>query len=215
MAPPAPGKLSPVTVGAAVAPGYIQQQQASMLRTAAVVMDDNDDFSNATDLCNQYRHILKQHVSLQAMMSANHIHDDNDDGGDDNEDDDDISLGSSCYMLHNDHDEAKDKDGDDLDGNVSRCEADSLSGSFLSGIDSVKIIRRRKISNHEQQHQEQDKANSDSVSSVLEDLDDMLIVDTTNTTGKDIHNETASQASSSSSSSVYSFDLDFMISEQS
>ena len=223
MAPPAPGKQSPVTVGAFAGVAHFQQQEAAMerSRSAAVVMDDNDDFSSASDLCDQYRQILKQHVSLQNMMSANHIHDD--------DDDDHESLGSSCYMQDNDNDDVNDKAEDNLDGTVmSRCEVDSLNGSFLSGIDSVKIIRRRKISNHEeqqrrqqqQQHPQEDKSRSGTVSiaSAIEDLDDLFDID--DELDKNINknqnenNETASQGSVSSSSSVYSFDLDFMTSER-
>lgn len=216
MAPPAPGKQSPVTVGASAGLAYFQQEDASMAITpsAAIVMDDKDDFSSASDLCNQYRQILKQHISLQTMMSANHIHDD--------DDDDHESLGSSCCMRDHDNDGVNAKDEDDLDGTVmSRCEVDSLNGSFLSGIDSVKIIRRRKISNYEHQQQQEDRSSPDTVSiaSAIEDLDNLFFddddeLDKKNTTNQNENNEMASQGSFSSSSSVYSFDLDFMTSEQ-
>ena len=219
MAPPAPGKQSPVPVGVVLAPGCLQQQQASMInnRCAAVVMDSDDNYSSAAELCNQYRQILRQHVSLQTMMSANHIHDDEEDhyGDDGIKSSDDISLGSSCCILH--YDGGVDEGGDELDGTMSRC--DSLNGSFLSGMDSVQIIRRRKISDHEQKHQEQEDdktTTSVSVSSVLEGLDDLFDVDNTNSARKDVHGETTDcQASCSSSSSLYSFDLDFMTSKQS
>lgn len=127
-------------------------------------------------LCFQYRQILKAHVSLQSMLHAGTIKDD--------DSDDDTSLASSCCGMD---------DADLLDGDgISLCDLDSLAGSFLSEVDSVKI-RRNQIA-HQSPAAKQDLSES-CMEDLLDEDNDEEDVDSTVDT-------------------VYSFDLGYIMRSQ-
>jgi len=78
---------------------------------------DPEDFSNTTDLCNEYRKVLHAHMSLHSSIIHEYCSCCPDDEGDTEKE------------FHCD---------DDL------CLCDSLDGSFLSDEDSVKMLRQRR-----------------------------------------------------------------------
>lgn len=155
--------------------------------------------SNSAGLCDHYRQVLSQYVSLHSTMYTHHASNGDDDGGE--------SLASSFADMEM---------FDELEGdNVSLCDLESLVGSFLSGVDSIKIRRRQIRQSPNTNTTSTSTSTTATISSsaiqqqdLIEKMDDLIVEEL------DDDDDDDDMDSLESSETVYSFDLTYMASSE-